>query len=155
MGVELDDNFQTVMELLKEDCVAIGKGMRGTEQLRWAFSTAEGSGEETQEKPGKFDFTGVRELFNRKQAEATYEKALSSPESYTKHDMAVATSQSDVLSGMERDFLMRSRTRIRKLAHEASCRGYAGTKNGVIELGILEHFNEQVRRASTTGTNGD
>lgn len=144
MSIVITETFQDRMTELKDDCTSIGKGMRGTEQLRWMFSKEDNG----TAKPGKFDFDGVHTLFDRSEAESNYAQALKNSPNSSKQELAVSTVQSDMLSGMERDFILRKRSRIRRLAHESVKRANTGSDFGVIELGTIFSLNEQVARMS-------
>lgn len=149
------ENFQKRLDEMREDSRIFARGARCLEQIRWSFGRkSEGAGE----KPGKFDFDGVHELFDRAEAEENYMQAIEtagdgSASSGIKQELALASNQSDVLSGMERDFLMRHRGRIRKLAHEATAKRHGGSTKGVVQSAVMMYLESQLQRV--TGNNGN
>jgi len=50
---------------------------------------------------------------------------------------------------MERDYRMRKRSRIRRLAHESTSKSWVGSPHGPIESGMLFVLQEQLTRIST------
>ena len=146
MMAEISEKLQQRLDEIRTDCKTVGKGMRGTDQLRWMFSREAGGAS----KPGKFDVDGLRELFDRAALEASLKQAKTS--GGTRGDVAIAKAQSDILSGMERDLHQRRRSRIRMLAHEATARSHVGSARGVLQSGVMAYFETQVRRNSEDGS---
>ena len=152
--------FQERLDELKGDCQELAGGLRGIAQPRWMFSGKDGD----TVKPGRFDFAGVHALFDRSEAADTYMEAIEESTAAveagedskrTKQELAIAKFQSDYLSGMERDFFMRKRSRVRMLAHEATARKHAGSGAGVFQSCILAYLQTQAQRASGSAGNGN
>lgn len=142
MSGKITDQFQKLMDESKSDCAAVGKGLRGLNQMRWHLSGKR----DDADKPGKFDFAGVHELFSRSEAEANFVEAVENPTEHDRQDQAVAKVQSDIISGMERDFMLRHRSRIRRLAHLSKIRTHAGYDRGVFQNTLLMYLDMQTKR---------
>jgi hypothetical protein len=67
---------------------------------------------------GKFDFSSLFALFDRKKLNDDYLKARQQEAPVSK-DIWVPKMSADLLAGFQRDYAMRSRSRIRFLAHSA------------------------------------
>jgi hypothetical protein len=67
---------------------------------------------------GKFDFDGLLKIFDRKKLSDDYAKARQNPEALAR-DVWIAKVSSDWLAGFQRDHIMRTRSRIRFMAHAA------------------------------------
>lgn len=67
-------------------------------------------------KVGKFDFSGVHDLFNRNSSNDEYARLKQSGSSQVK-DIQTAKLSADFLAGCERDYRARTRSRIRTLVH--------------------------------------
>ena len=142
MSGKIIQQFQTLLDEIKADCATIGRGLRNQVQRRWQFSSKiDGA-----EKPGKFDFDGVHELFDRTEAEENFVQAVETPAEHTRQDLAVAKVQSDIISGMERDFILRHRSRIRRLAHESKGKTHTGSGRGVLQNTLLFYLEAQTQR---------
>lgn len=142
--------FQDRMTDTQTSCVDIAKGIRGASQMKWMFG---GNG-----KPGKFDHQGLHIEFDRSEAADNYFDAIESSASdesgqRNRQELAIAKMQSDFLSGMERDFHQRRRSRIRMLAHESTARHHAGSSKGVIQANLMEYL--QVQKQRVAGLQGD
>lgn len=135
-------NFQERLDEIRDDSKTLARGMRCLEAPHWFFSRSSNGNK----KPGKFDFEGVYNLFDRIEAETNYMQAIESGGS--KQELAIASNQSDILSGMERDYLARHRSRIRMLAHEATARRHNGSDRGVIQSALMMYFENQLQRVS-------
>lgn len=133
----VSQKFQELIDALTEDCTRTGQSLRGLEQLRWVL------GDEN--KPGKFEFENLRKLFDRTELEEQYEKAKQA--GTTRQSAALATNLSDIMSGLQRDFAMRQRTRIRRLAHETVYREHIGSSKGYFVAGLLQYVLCQMQRA--------
>ena len=146
------EKFQARLDEARADCRTFARGARGLEQPRWFFSR----GTDGVERPGKFDFDGVHELFDRTEAEENYMQAIEtsgdgSGSGGIKQELALASNQSDVLSGMERDFFMRHRSRIRKLAHETVARRHSGSTKGAMQSALILYLENQLQRVTSAG----
>ena len=140
--------LQKRLDELQEDCRLAARGARCLEQPCWFLSRKDGESE----KPGVFDFDGIHELFDRTEAEESYVTAASAASGAgTRQDMALASNQSDILSAMERAYLLRHRTRTRMLAHEANARRHVGSDVGVLKLGIQLYIENQAQRVQNNG----
>lgn len=138
--------FQKIMDELQKDCAKLGFGIRGKEQILWLLANNQGG---QGPKPGKFDFSAIKKLFDRNEAGEKYIKAISSDKTTKlKQDLALLKNQNDVLAGMERDFEMRHRTRIRRLAHESLAKSHAGSDRGVFNALLLAYLQYQMQRVS-------
>jgi hypothetical protein len=154
--ISIIKKFQDRIDEAGVGCQELAQGLRGLLQLRWMFSRPG-----TSPKPGKFDFAGLHDEFDRSEAAANYMEAIetaaaaaasNSRSGRTRQELAVAKFQSDYLSGMERDMHRRRRSRIRMLAHEATSRNHAGSGLGVLQANVMAYLNTQAQRIS--GNNG-
>ena len=69
-------------------------------------------------KVGKFDFDALLDVFDRKKLSDDYAKARQNTESLAR-DLWVPKLSSDWLAGFQRDQIMRTRSRVRFMAHAA------------------------------------
>jgi hypothetical protein len=77
----------------------------------------------------KFDYSGLHSLFSRESLETAYAKLVSSPDATSK-EVQTAKLSVDVLAGIERDWRMRQRSRVRLLVHACARAKVYGNKAG-------------------------
>lgn len=149
---EIIQVFQDRIDELQHLCDRVSTGLRrGSSQ--WAFS-ANDSGTP---RPAKHDDEGWRNVFDRAEAAQNYADAIEQAAqgaSRTRQETALAKVQSDILSGWERDFMMRRRGRIRRMAHEATVRAFHGSERGVFRSGIMAYLEFEARRFSRPAQSG-
>lgn len=134
--------WQDIISTMKEDCQKFGNGIRSSIQKRWFFSSPKNT-----DAVSKFDFKNVHDtLFDRKEAEENYIMALEQPKDHTRQDLAVAKAQSDFLSASERDYTLRHRTRIRRMAHESVARVHTGSSRGSLTSNLEFYLQQQLQR---------
>lgn len=80
------------------------------------------------EKAGKFQFDKVHKIFTRQALNDEYGRLRTNPESKTT-DIQTVKISADFLAGCERDFKMRSRSRIRMLVHAGVAMAAANGNN--------------------------
>jgi hypothetical protein len=154
----LSKNFEDRMMDLKEDAAAVGGGIQNSEdnpRPRWMVvgresittTTADGQSSGT---PSITDSDIIHQIFDRTESEALYAEAFEQTDGEDKfvQQCALATNQSDILSGLERDFRLRHRSRVRLLAHEGVNKDTMGSDGGQIQGGILEWINGEILRLS-------
>ena len=155
MKLELTKVFQDRMNDLKACCTAFGKSIRGVIQNSWMLMDADplapGTSEDT--RPSKSDHQAIRALFDREEAGEQYARAME--EARPRQQQALAKNQSDILAGLERDFRIRHRSRVRMLAHEATARMVTGAERGVIQSGILAQLQLQLERIPDTQSSSE
>lgn len=87
----------------------------------------------------RFDFAAQASIFSREKANAQYETLHVSENGLVKDVQAVKQS-SDVLAGLERDFRMRTRTRVRMFIHAAN-RSYGnGLAKGPLKVNTVGYI---------------
>jgi len=131
-----------------------GRGLQQTDQVCWDTLAAGGTKE-----PGAprldLDF---REEFNRDDLEEQLVAAMANP---TRSYQGVTTTIADVISNrsqahwlasVERDFLMRRRSRIRAEAHAAATRVGIGSDNGPVGKGIRRYLKQLAAVAAFSHT---
>lgn len=120
MGI--DPQLQKVMDEIKK---ARDEGWKGTlgEDLRPWLNFAD------VKKVGKFDFQGIFDIFDRKKLDDDYMKTRNDTKAKSK-DVWIAKISSDLLAGFQRDYLLRTRSRIRYFAHAATRGKSDGMENG-------------------------
>lgn len=140
--MESSTKFNKRIQELKTDCKVVAEGMRGQGQLCWMFGLSE-------DIVGPFDLDGIHEMFDRSDLEKDYVNAITGVDkTAVKQDLSIATAQSDILSGIERDYLARHRTRIRKLAHESVAKRHSGSVHGMMQAGLLHYLEYQMQRTT-------
>lgn len=82
---------------------------------------------------GKFDFTKTKSIFDRSGVNSDYTGARASAKTQAK-DLQVSKLGGDILAGMERDYRMRTRSRIRCFVHTAARAKANGVANGPLTL---------------------
>lgn len=89
---------------------------------------------------GKFDFAGLHELFTRKASNDSYGVKRSSADALAK-DIQSSKLSGDYLAGWERDYRMRTRSRVRMFAHVASLMSTNGTDSGPLVRNSRDWLN--------------
>jgi hypothetical protein len=126
----IDPQLQNVIPYLVSTEASIGQGTLGLEQRPWMnFDGITGSATAI----GKFDLPGTHALFDRSASNDAYVTARQDTETKTM-DIQTIKISADLLAGLERDYKMRIRSRIRMFVH-ASCRAAA---NG-LDIGPLNN----------------
>lgn len=133
--MKLSEKFQVLADELTAFCRSFGESK--TDRTRWLLS----------DPPiGKSDVAGRHaEFFDRSDLESEYVLAIGGSRG-SKQDMAMAKVQSDFVSAVERDFMQRHRSRIRRLSHETAARSFNGSDLGVIQSGVLFYVQRQSQR---------
>lgn len=144
--------FQDRVDELRRLCGHMSDGLRSG-QPKWAFSTED----EDAMRPARHDDEGWRSVFDRSEAAQNYADAIEQAAqgvSRIRQETAIAKVQSDILSGWERDFMMRRRGRIRRMAHEATTRSFHESERGVFRSGIMAYLEFEAQRFSQPAQNG-
>jgi hypothetical protein len=146
------DKTKAVQDFAKES----GAGLQQTGQVSWDTLAAGGVGE-----PGAPRFSlDFRDEFDRADLEAGYIALVSQPTtSYdqtptTNGDVLLNRTQAHWLAQVERDYLLRRRTRVRAEAHAAAMRTGLGSDKGSISMGIRWHLKRLLALASLSRTKG-
>lgn len=87
----------------------------------------------------RFDFKKQATIFSREKANATYETLHANDKGLVKEVQAVKQS-ADVLAGLERDFRMRTRTRIRMFTHSANRNYGNGLQKGPLKVNTIGYI---------------
>lgn len=118
------EQLNTVVQYLVTAEGQIATGTFGTGQRPWLnFSAIT--------PVGKFDIDGLKKLFSRQEINNQYVTARNSPTT-TSGNIQSAKLSADYLAGCQRDYTMRTRSRIRMLIHG----GNRAAANG-LEIGPL------------------
>jgi hypothetical protein len=108
----IDENLEKVIKSLQTSCEEAAKGTVGEELRPW-FNFSDVM------EVGQFELDKLRDLFVRDAANAEYLVARSTAEAKTKA-ICVPKMTVDMLGGMQRDYAMRMRSRIRIFCHSAA-----------------------------------
>ena len=152
MARSLDKKFQDKVNSLTKHGEETAKGLINEGQVTW---DALDDGGPSKSGPERF-LTSFRKEFERTELGKEYIDAYSKPSTgkddvkSSVADVIVTRMQYDWLMQMERDFLMRRRTRIRTEAHAAAVRTMVGDKNGPIQLGIFRLAKQALASAGDT-----
>jgi hypothetical protein len=120
MGV--DPQLQKIVSYLVSAEDKVAKGTFGAGQRPWVnFSDVK--------KAGKFDYAALHELFDRSASNDAYAKGTTDATTPGK-DMQTAKLSADFLAGFERDYRMRTRSRIRMMVHGGNRAAANGLGNG-------------------------
>jgi hypothetical protein len=142
MSGKLHDTFVSKVTSLKLSARAAGDGLQQQGQVAWDTMDAAGvSG------PGPTRFKpSYRDDFERAELETDYIAIYNSPDNgvqdtghRTLADLRLNRYQAHWLAQVERDYLMRRRSRIRAEAHAASVRVGIGSDTGPVELGAMRY----------------
>jgi hypothetical protein len=109
--MSIDPKLQAVLDEVRTTLEQMWAGTMGDDLRPWMnFSGIA--------EVGKFDFDGLLDIFDRKKLSDDYAKARQNPESLAR-DVWIPKVSSDWLAGLQRDHMMRTRSRIRFMAHAA------------------------------------
>jgi hypothetical protein len=99
---------------------------------------------------GKFDFEGIHELFKRDNSNDDYARFRGQPDTKSK-DIQTCKLSADFLAGCERDYRMRTRSRVRMLVHGTVVSPQAmGESEGPLRRNTLDWLGRIL--AETSGT---
>lgn len=105
----ISPQFQKVVKYLLEAEAKIARGTFGAGQRPWLNFV-------DVKVAGKFDYAAVHDIFDRKAANDDYIKGAEDA-STPGVNMQTAKLSADYLAGFERDYRMRTRSRVRMLVH--------------------------------------
>lgn len=132
----IDPQFQKVVGYLVSAEAKIATGTFGSAQRPWLnFDEVQAA--------GKFDYAAVHKIFDRSSANDDYVKGASDA-STPGVNMQTAKLSADFLAGLERDYRMRTRSRVRMLIHG----GNRAAANG-LTYGPLSKNTEWLSRKMT------
>jgi hypothetical protein len=129
-SISLDSKFNSEVAQLQQSIADATSAFVKGSQVPW-FKLANGSAIDG------FDHKAIMELFNRDGTAKAYSDSLT-PDSSYRHTQA-AKVQGDILSAFERDFRMRTRSRIRMMAHAVSRMKTHSLPKGPIVGGVLKY----------------
>jgi len=121
----LDTNFTDRLRGLRGDMSATASAARGVGGGRWAHCT-----EQAGPAP---DHTSIHTHFTRDALGKRYEEQRSDASVSAAYRLRVVTLQHDWLAGMERDYRLRHRPRLRNMAHATALRAGLGVDGGVLD----------------------
>jgi hypothetical protein len=99
---------------------------------------------------GKFDFSGVHDLFTRDQSNDDYARFRTQPDTKSK-DIQTCKLSADFLASCERDYRMRTRSRVRMLVHGAVVSPQAmGDSEGPLRRNTLDWLGRILAETSET-----
>lgn len=141
----VDPNFEKIVRATQTFAEKAGAGTRNDGQQRpWMNYKAQGGA-------GKFDFEAVHKVFDRKAGNDFYVKARSEGTAKGK-DIHLPKISVDFLAGMERDFRMRTRSRVRMFIHTAARVSANGQDNGPLRRNTVDWttaiFKEEAKKAT-------
>ena len=93
---------------------------------------------------GKFDLATIREIFSRTDLDRTYAEAVGNVDTKEK-TVHVLKLSADFLAGMERDYRMRQRSRIRMFTHAAAI----SKTNGLDTGPLVRNTNHWLQRINS------
>lgn len=118
----------------------IGPGIFGAGQRPW-FNFAD------VQKVGKFDYAGIHALFTRDSSNDTYAKARQSATTTSK-EIQTAKLSADYLAGMERDYRMRTRSRVRMFVHGGNRAVANGSAKGPVKVNSIDWLSRMLAESS-------
>jgi len=140
---DVDPNFETqVKELQQQNQQLVPEALKGA-QPKWLMPKKEGwSGD-------LFDWEGMHKAFNRDKSNEDFKKAIEDAKSPgTTGDLAVTTTQIDILAVMERAFRARhTMGRPRAFAHAMARRKGHGNDKGPLVQCQLEYVRGLVKES--------
>jgi hypothetical protein len=127
--MSIDQQVQDIVKDIRTSRDKSWKGAVGEELRKWLnFADVE--------KVGKFDFEGLFALFDRKKINDDYAKARATEDCRTK-DTMIPKLSADLLSGFQRDHLLRTRSRVRYMMHAASRIKADGMEEGPLMVNTI------------------
>jgi len=130
-------SLEKVVYTMKLTSTAISKGSVALSGRPWLTFNAIKEG-------GKFDLSAIREIFSRTELDTAYAEAVGNVEAKEKTVHALKLS-ADFLAGMERDYRMRQRSRIRMFTHAAAI-----TKTNGLDTGpLIRNTNHWLQRINS------
>ncbi len=118
----IDPQLTKVLNYLQGAQILIASGTFGATGRPWLnFSEIQ--------VVGKFDYAGLHQIFNRNASNDEYGSLRAAPESKAKN-LQTAKLSGDYLAGLERDYRMRQRTRIRCIVHAGNRSAANGSGQG-------------------------
>ena len=128
----MDSQFQPIIEYLMEAMKKVAEASRANGDRPWVnFGPVA--------KVGKFEFERLHdELFTRSDSNDNYAQLKTDSEAKMK-DVQTAKLSADFLAGCERDYRMRTRSRVRMLVHaEVVSAGAYGADTGPLRRNTLD-----------------
>jgi hypothetical protein len=126
----IDPRLELVVKYLISTQDKIGDGTFGTGQRPWLNFDTIG-------KVGQFDFAGVAALFTRNDSNDAYVSGRSEKKTRSM-DLQSAKISADYLAGVQRDYLMRTRSRIRTVVHGGNRAKANGLPAGPIQRNTID-----------------
>lgn len=139
----IDPQLEKIVSYLVTTEDKVGQGTFGSGQRPWVnFSDIQ--------KVGKFDSAGLAKLFTRQSSNDAYVKARSE-KSATSGDLQTAKLASDYLAGMQRDYMMRTRSRIRTIVHAGNRAKANGMDQGPLRRNSIDWLSRIVTEGKKSG----
>ena len=127
--MSIDPNLQAVLEEVRTTLEKTWVGTMGEELRPWMnFSGIA--------MAGKFNFDIVFDVFDRKKLNDDYLKARQADKAIVK-DVWVSKISADLLAGFQRDYVMRTRSRVRFMAHTAARQKANSTAEGPVTVNTI------------------
>lgn len=149
MSGDLDDKFKDKTKAVKEFAEETFRGQKNEGQVSWDTLDDKGPDE-----PGPYRFLNTfrdefkRDALGKKYTEANSKVSTGQKDVKSKvSELILFRTQYDWLMQVERDYLMRRRSRIRIEAHATAIREMISDENGTVEVGIIR-FAKQLLAAS-------
>ena len=128
MGI--DPNFEMIVRQTQQQLENVGKGIRADGQRPWLdFKDLM--------VIGKFEYEKFHDLFDRSKGNEEYVQLRGQKDAQIK-ELQTAKISVDFLAGMERDFRMRHRSRIRSCIHAGNRASALGQDNGPLRKNTID-----------------
>lgn len=129
---QIDEQFQMVIDYLIKQQKASGNALLNGGARTWQDFVEV-------EDVDRFDFKEQAKIFSRSAANNQYETLHANGTGLVKEVQAVKQS-SDVLAGLERDYRMRTRTRVRMFVHSANRNSGNGLAHGPLKVNTIGYI---------------
>lgn len=127
----IDPNFQKIVKNLMQQQDKVGTASVGDQKRPWLNF-------EDLLEAGKFEFEKVHKIFTRESSTSNYTQLRANPEAKGK-ELHTAKLSHDFLAQCERDYRMRTRSRVRTLVHAgATLPKSNGSKAGALQRNAID-----------------
>lgn len=131
----IDPNLETIVSAMQSNAGESADGMCKAGQKLWFDFRGE-----TGDKVGKFEYEKLHKLFNRDNANEQYIQGRNKIGTIARN-IQTAKMSGDFLAGLERDFRMRHRSRIRMFIHAGTRYDSNSKPIGPLRRNTTEWFN--------------
>lgn len=126
----IDPQLNKIVDYMQKTEAVIAKGMFGAVGRPWLnFNEVQ--------VVAQFDYAGIHQLFNRDAANNEY-GTLAGQQDAKSRDLVTAKLSGDYLAGLERDYRMRTRSRIRSIVHCGNRAAANGMGEGPLRRNSIE-----------------